>query len=194
MKLWFWMLCMCVCMHSRFIENHPIWILEDGLLISEVLLSHIWSFRVTRFHSIHFHGVSSAPSRTPLLPHHGVASHVSKTTIGLPLLFIQERDKMRRPSVNQSFQRIIVDHKRGHVKILIEKIIHNNSVRTRNMNQLSHTIGTSVLRESHHKPLGPTMFIARCRSNAFKNLVLPGFNVKECCVHTLRTSLISFCI
>jgi hypothetical protein len=31
---------MCVCMHSRFVENHPIWILEDGLLISEVVLSH----------------------------------------------------------------------------------------------------------------------------------------------------------
>jgi hypothetical protein len=31
---------MCVYMHSRFIENHPIWILEDGPLISEVVLSH----------------------------------------------------------------------------------------------------------------------------------------------------------
>jgi hypothetical protein len=29
-----------VClMHSRFIENHPIWILEDRPLISEVVLS-----------------------------------------------------------------------------------------------------------------------------------------------------------
>jgi hypothetical protein len=29
-----------VCLlHSRFIENHPIWILEDGPLISEVVLS-----------------------------------------------------------------------------------------------------------------------------------------------------------
>jgi hypothetical protein len=26
-------------MHSRFIENHPIWILEDRLIISEVVLS-----------------------------------------------------------------------------------------------------------------------------------------------------------
>jgi hypothetical protein len=34
------MLCMCVCMHSFFIENHLIWILEDGPLISEVVLSH----------------------------------------------------------------------------------------------------------------------------------------------------------
>jgi hypothetical protein len=33
------MLRMCVYMHSRFIENHPIWILEDGLLISEGVLS-----------------------------------------------------------------------------------------------------------------------------------------------------------
>jgi hypothetical protein len=40
MKLWFWMLHMCVCMHSRFVKNHLIWILEDGLLISEVVLSH----------------------------------------------------------------------------------------------------------------------------------------------------------
>jgi hypothetical protein len=33
------MLRMCICMHSRFVENHPIRILEDGLLISEVVLS-----------------------------------------------------------------------------------------------------------------------------------------------------------
>jgi hypothetical protein len=33
------MLRMCVYMHSCFIENHPIWILEDGPLISEVVLS-----------------------------------------------------------------------------------------------------------------------------------------------------------
>jgi hypothetical protein len=32
---------MCVYMHSRFIENHPIRILEDGPLISEVILSQI---------------------------------------------------------------------------------------------------------------------------------------------------------
>jgi hypothetical protein len=30
---------MCVCMHSRFVENHPIRILEDGPLISDVVLS-----------------------------------------------------------------------------------------------------------------------------------------------------------
>jgi hypothetical protein len=35
------MLRMCVYMHSRFVENHPIWILEDGPLISEGVLSHI---------------------------------------------------------------------------------------------------------------------------------------------------------
>jgi hypothetical protein len=38
------MLHMCVCMHSRFIENHQIWILDDGLLISEVVLSHTEAF------------------------------------------------------------------------------------------------------------------------------------------------------
>jgi hypothetical protein len=41
MKLWFGMLHMCVCMHYCFIENHPIQILEDGHLISEVVLSHL---------------------------------------------------------------------------------------------------------------------------------------------------------
>jgi hypothetical protein len=35
------MLRMCVYMHSRFVENHPIWIPEDELLISEVVLSHM---------------------------------------------------------------------------------------------------------------------------------------------------------
>jgi hypothetical protein len=34
------MLRMCVYMHSRFVENHPIRILKDGPLISEVILSH----------------------------------------------------------------------------------------------------------------------------------------------------------
>jgi hypothetical protein len=34
------MLRMCVYMHSRFVENHPIRILEDGPLISEVVMSH----------------------------------------------------------------------------------------------------------------------------------------------------------
>jgi hypothetical protein len=28
---------MCVCKHSRFVENHPIWILKDGTLISRGL-------------------------------------------------------------------------------------------------------------------------------------------------------------
>jgi hypothetical protein len=38
------MLRMCVYMHSRFVENHPIRILGDGLLISEGVLSqsHCW--------------------------------------------------------------------------------------------------------------------------------------------------------
>jgi hypothetical protein len=35
------MLRMCVYMHSRFVENHPIRILEDGPLISEEVLSHL---------------------------------------------------------------------------------------------------------------------------------------------------------
>jgi hypothetical protein len=33
------MLRMCVYIHSRFVENHPIRILEDGPLISEGVLS-----------------------------------------------------------------------------------------------------------------------------------------------------------
>jgi hypothetical protein len=37
------MLHMCVCMHSRFIKNYLIWILEDGLFISEVVLSQPFS-------------------------------------------------------------------------------------------------------------------------------------------------------
>jgi hypothetical protein len=40
MKLEFGMLRTCVYMHSSFIENHPIRILEDGSLISKVVLSH----------------------------------------------------------------------------------------------------------------------------------------------------------
>jgi hypothetical protein len=33
-----------VCLlHSRFVENHPIWILEGGPLISEVVLSQLVS-------------------------------------------------------------------------------------------------------------------------------------------------------
>jgi hypothetical protein len=34
---------MCVCMHSRFVENHLIWMLEDRLLISKVVLSQLVS-------------------------------------------------------------------------------------------------------------------------------------------------------
>jgi hypothetical protein len=33
------MLRMCVYMHSRFIKNHSMWILKDGLLIYKVVLS-----------------------------------------------------------------------------------------------------------------------------------------------------------
>jgi hypothetical protein len=42
------MLHMCGYMHSRFIENHPIWILQEGLLISEVVLSHYVTHRSDR--------------------------------------------------------------------------------------------------------------------------------------------------
>jgi hypothetical protein len=34
---------MCVYMHSCFVENHPIQILEDGPLISEGVLSQLVS-------------------------------------------------------------------------------------------------------------------------------------------------------
>jgi hypothetical protein len=37
------MLRMCVYMHSRFVENHPIRILENGPLISEGVLSQLWT-------------------------------------------------------------------------------------------------------------------------------------------------------
>jgi hypothetical protein len=37
------MLRMCVYMHSRFVENHPIRILEDGPLISDGVLSQWFS-------------------------------------------------------------------------------------------------------------------------------------------------------
>jgi hypothetical protein len=34
---------MCVYMHSHFVENHPIWILEDRPLIFEGVLSQLVS-------------------------------------------------------------------------------------------------------------------------------------------------------
>jgi hypothetical protein len=37
---------MCVYMHSRFVENHPIWILEDRPFVSEVVLSQRVSSRM----------------------------------------------------------------------------------------------------------------------------------------------------
>jgi hypothetical protein len=42
------MLHMCVYMHSRIIENHPIWILEDGPLISEGVLSQFHYYSLTK--------------------------------------------------------------------------------------------------------------------------------------------------
>jgi hypothetical protein len=46
------MLHMCVCMHYRFVKNHPIQILEDRLLISEVVLSQRgkWELTVAPYH------------------------------------------------------------------------------------------------------------------------------------------------
>jgi hypothetical protein len=32
------MIRMCVCIHSRFIGNHLVWILEEGQFISNVVL------------------------------------------------------------------------------------------------------------------------------------------------------------
>jgi hypothetical protein len=43
MKLWFGMLRMYVCMHLRCMKNHLIWILEDGSLLSEVVLLQLVS-------------------------------------------------------------------------------------------------------------------------------------------------------
>jgi hypothetical protein len=50
------MLRMSVYMHSRFVENHPIRILEDGPLISEVVLSHIFSQILHEHKSIDYLG------------------------------------------------------------------------------------------------------------------------------------------
>jgi hypothetical protein len=46
------MLRMCVYMHSRFVENHPIWILQDGPLISEGVLSQ-WTFFSRQVQPLH---------------------------------------------------------------------------------------------------------------------------------------------
>jgi hypothetical protein len=40
------MLHMCICMYSHFIENHSIRILEDGPLISEVVLSQTTKVKI----------------------------------------------------------------------------------------------------------------------------------------------------
>jgi hypothetical protein len=117
---------------------------------------------------IHFHGVPSAPSRIPLFSHHGFVSHVSRTVVGLPLLFIQKQDKTRRPSANKRIQTVIGCHKGGHVKIPRKKITHNNNIQTRNMNQLWHTKCASVLRQIHRELLGPAVFTARRSSSTFR--------------------------
>jgi hypothetical protein len=43
------MLHMCVYMHSRFVENHPIQILKDESLISEVVLSQCNPLKQNKF-------------------------------------------------------------------------------------------------------------------------------------------------
>jgi hypothetical protein len=53
-----------VCLlHSRFVEDYPIWILKDGPLISEVVLSHMSSlsinFGISGFEGIVFEVVAS---------------------------------------------------------------------------------------------------------------------------------------
>jgi hypothetical protein len=63
------MLRMCVCMHSRFIENHPIWILEYGPLIYEVVLSQslcVWSRPHTILPDLL---IIRPPSTRPVLDH-----------------------------------------------------------------------------------------------------------------------------
>jgi hypothetical protein len=45
------MLRMCIYMHSRFVENHPIRILEDGPLISEVVMSHAHKYHLSNWYS-----------------------------------------------------------------------------------------------------------------------------------------------
>jgi hypothetical protein len=94
--------------------------------------------------------------------------------------------------VNNHIQSVIGCHKGGHVKNPLKKIAHNNNVRTRNMNQLWHTIGARVLQQIHRELLCPVVFTVGCSSSTFKVLVLPGLNVKASYVHTLRTDLVSF--
>jgi hypothetical protein len=66
------MLRMCVYMHFRFVENHPIRILEDGSLISKVVLSHhtarvVFGFRHCRQlgHELHHEEEGSAQWTEP---------------------------------------------------------------------------------------------------------------------------------
>jgi hypothetical protein len=64
------MLRMCVYMHSRFVENHPIRILEDGPLISKGVLSHrcILCLRTGhRVHHCHFPIISHRHPSAPEL-------------------------------------------------------------------------------------------------------------------------------
>jgi hypothetical protein len=69
-----------VCLlHSRFIENHSIWILEDGPLISEVVLSQCDTSHTSQL----WRGPSSARcSHVPPGSYYGLKQQVT-----VPLLF-----------------------------------------------------------------------------------------------------------
>jgi hypothetical protein len=159
------------------------------------ILHRFWidlcSFGTTQFDTIHCYSVSSMPCRTSLLPHHCCVTHVCRTIVWLPLIFIQEWYKLRGPSLNQSFQRSVMGHKRGYEVISTKKITNNNNVWTWNINQLWDTTCTSVLQEFHQKPFSPTMFTGRCCPTTSSNLVLYSLNIKSSWVHTSCMSIIS---
>jgi hypothetical protein len=87
MKLWVRMLRICVCMHSHSIDNHLIWILEAGPLISEVFLSHLSSFpegtpnvHLSRFNFIlNFLRLSKVSAKSEMSP--SSSSQVVTTTL-----------------------------------------------------------------------------------------------------------------
>jgi hypothetical protein len=71
------MLRMCVYMHSRFVENHPIRILEDGPLIFEVVLSHAASPAHTTTSTAH---AAASSAHTTTSTAHAAASSTHVTT------------------------------------------------------------------------------------------------------------------
>jgi hypothetical protein len=59
-----------VClMHSRFIKNHPICILEDGPLISEVVLSHLSKILQPTYGTSSFFGTDHVIMATTAMGH-----------------------------------------------------------------------------------------------------------------------------